>query len=196
MLRAQTTASLVRISRGCPLKSRAIGSSRSYSLAVNSGLSTNARFATGAALASGVAAGTLWALQTRPSRTISNDEVVAVEEIFEKAAVSLDEMKAAQAREAASLTAYVWGSNRSNTLTPATSTSASEVVRSPKPVPALSGRAFRDLVLQEGYAAAVDENGDVMQWGNGFSGHTSTGALETILKGRVCILRTLLIQPT
>lgn len=60
---------------------------------------------------------------------------------------------------------FLWGSNEHAVVAP--DQQQSEVVRRPRLLQ--DGLALRDLHLQETYGAAVDVNGDVLQWGDGFA---------------------------
>ena len=56
-----------------------------------------------------------------------------------------------------------------------------EVVRKPKAIPAFEGLTLRDLILHETFAVAVDEKGDILQWGDGYSPRSEP---EVTLKGK------------
>ncbi|WFD44597.1 hypothetical protein MPSI1_003265 [Malassezia psittaci] len=58
-----------------------------------------------------------------------------------------------------------WGSNAHKVVAPQSSKSS---VKTPTPIPAFDGVALRDLQLAKTYGAAVDADGDVLQWGTGF----------------------------
>jgi alpha-tubulin suppressor-like RCC1 family protein len=61
---------------------------------------------------------------------------------------------------------YAWGSNRYNVVAPDSPTTT--FVKSPRSIPYFDGMALRDISMEERHGAAVDANGDVMQWGLGF----------------------------
>ncbi|GAA94139.1 hypothetical protein E5Q_00787 [Mixia osmundae IAM 14324] len=61
---------------------------------------------------------------------------------------------------------FLWGSNKHNVTAP--HQPDVEVIKQPKPFVLLDGVALRELVLHEKYAVAIDEHGDLLQWGDGF----------------------------
>lgn len=61
---------------------------------------------------------------------------------------------------------FAWGSNRYNVVAP--DSPATTFVKSPRSIPYFDGIALRDLSMEERHGAAVDANGDVLQWGLGF----------------------------
>ncbi|TFK55231.1 RCC1/BLIP-II [Heliocybe sulcata] len=66
------------------------------------------------------------------------------------------------------LNSFVWGSNKSNTISP--EDAKVDSFRLPSPVKWLQNIALRDLALHEGHAACIDARGNVYQWGDGFFG--------------------------
>ncbi|UZJ56549.1 hypothetical protein CBS101457_005869 [Exobasidium rhododendri] len=61
---------------------------------------------------------------------------------------------------------YAWGSNRYNVVAP--DAPLTTFVKTPRSIPYFDGIALRDLSMEERHGAAVDANGDVLQWGLGF----------------------------
>ncbi|KFH69647.1 hypothetical protein MVEG_04453 [Podila verticillata NRRL 6337] len=61
----------------------------------------------------------------------------------------------------------LWGSNKHGLVDP-TGNSAG-IIQIPQRLAAFQGQVLRDLKLAEDVAAAVDENGNVYQWGDGFN---------------------------
>lgn len=61
---------------------------------------------------------------------------------------------------------YAWGSNTGKVVAP---DSNETVIKTPRRIPYFDGRILRDLRLDENFGAAVTENGDLVQWGAGFS---------------------------
>ncbi|KAF9328902.1 hypothetical protein BG006_007994 [Podila minutissima] len=61
----------------------------------------------------------------------------------------------------------LWGSNKHGLVDP-TGNSAG-IIQIPQRLAAFQGQVLRDLKLSEDVAAAVDENGNVFQWGDGFN---------------------------
>ncbi|KAM0792159.1 hypothetical protein ACM66B_004856 [Microbotryomycetes sp. NB124-2] len=62
---------------------------------------------------------------------------------------------------------FMWGRNSHNQAAP--HAPELDMVKKPKLVKSLNGMVLRDLVIAESYAAAVDAQGDVIMWGQGFS---------------------------
>lgn len=93
-------------------------------------------------------------LQRRSSKQVRKDE--------EKIAV------AAPAPQAAtdSLSVYAWGANKYRVAAP--DLASEHDVRIPRPIPAFDGVALRDIWMGETHAAAIDAQGDLIQWGVGF----------------------------
>ncbi|KAF6764701.1 regulator of chromosome condensation 1/beta-lactamase-inhibitor protein II [Ephemerocybe angulata] len=75
---------------------------------------------------------------------------------------------ASQVLDEDNLHTLVWGSNRTKLLSP--NAKSNDTVRTPAVASWLDGVALRDLQLHENYAACIDANGDVYQWGEGFYG--------------------------
>jgi alpha-tubulin suppressor-like RCC1 family protein len=61
---------------------------------------------------------------------------------------------------------YAWGSNTGKVVAPE---SNEAVVKTPRRIPYFDGQILRDLKLDRNFGAAVTENGDLVQWGTGFS---------------------------
>ncbi|KAG0344598.1 hypothetical protein BG004_004341 [Podila humilis] len=61
----------------------------------------------------------------------------------------------------------LWGSNKNGLVDPSGKSAA--VIQIPQRLPLFQGQILRDLKLSDDIAAAVDEKGDVYQWGNGFN---------------------------
>jgi alpha-tubulin suppressor-like RCC1 family protein len=66
------------------------------------------------------------------------------------------------------------------------------LVRSPRSIPYFDGMALRHILLEEKHAAAIDANGDLLQWGLGFfdascrtkKSSVSSGAIDEVPLGR------------
>ncbi|RDB24241.1 Protein FMP25, mitochondrial [Hypsizygus marmoreus] len=128
----------------------------------------------GAVLSSGVlAAYILWYTNTH---TVHNDAAspIALGKA-KQAGPSL--IAGGDVGEVEGLRSVVWGSNRSNTLTP----DELEVIRTPSVAGWLDGVALRDLALHRDHAACVDARGDVYQWGSGYAGADSDKRLKPTL---------------
>lgn len=80
-------------------------------------------------------------------------------------AASLSQQEIMRARSI-SQGVYAWGSNRYNVVAP--DSPATTFVKSPRSIPYFDGIALRHLSMEERHGAAVDLNGDVVQWGLGF----------------------------
>jgi alpha-tubulin suppressor-like RCC1 family protein len=61
---------------------------------------------------------------------------------------------------------YVWGSNSGKVVAP---DSDEKYVKSPRRLSFFDGQVLRHLKLDRNFAAAIDEKGDLLQWGTAFS---------------------------
>ena len=61
---------------------------------------------------------------------------------------------------------YAWGSNSGRVVAP---DSDEALIKQPRRIPFFDGILLRDLKLDRNFGAAIDENGDLLQWGTGFS---------------------------
>ncbi|KAI4268919.1 MAG: hypothetical protein L6R38_007673 [Xanthoria sp. 2 TBL-2021] len=61
---------------------------------------------------------------------------------------------------------YVWGSNSGRVVAP---DSDEQIIRTPRRIAFFDGLLLRDIKLDRNFGAAITENGDLLQWGNGFS---------------------------
>jgi alpha-tubulin suppressor-like RCC1 family protein len=61
---------------------------------------------------------------------------------------------------------YAWGSNSGRVVDP---DSTVTIVKAPRRIKYFNGKLLRDLKLDEKSGAAIAENGDLIQWGKGFS---------------------------
>jgi len=61
---------------------------------------------------------------------------------------------------------YAWGSNRDGVVDLA---STETIIKTPRRIRYFDGKLLRDLKLDEKSGAAIEENGDLIQWGKGFS---------------------------
>ena len=61
---------------------------------------------------------------------------------------------------------YAWGSNSGRVVAP---DSDEKFIKTPQRVPYFDGALLRDLKLNGNFAAAIDEKGDLLQWGVGYS---------------------------
>jgi alpha-tubulin suppressor-like RCC1 family protein len=74
---------------------------------------------------------------------------------------------------------YAWGSNSGKVVAP---DSDEAFIKTPRRIPFFDGKLIRDIKLDRNFGAAIAENGDLLQWGTGFSA-TSSGP-EVTLKGK------------
>ncbi|KFY81980.1 hypothetical protein V498_08672 [Pseudogymnoascus sp. VKM F-4517 (FW-2822)] len=78
---------------------------------------------------------------------------------------------------------FAWGSNTGHVVAPESNEPA---IKSPKRITYFDGLVLRDLKLDRNFGAAVTENGDVLQWGAGYStdlpGPTATLTGQNITK--------------
>lgn len=65
---------------------------------------------------------------------------------------------------------YAWGSNSGRVVAP----DSDEIsVKTPRRIPYFDGKLIRDIKLDRNFGAAIAENGDLLQWGAGFSTRTT-----------------------
>lgn len=74
---------------------------------------------------------------------------------------------------------YAWGSNTGLVANP---DSNEFVVKTPRRIPYFDGMVLRDVKLDQNFGAAIAENGDLIQWGKGYS-RTDCKPIKT-LKGK------------
>ena len=74
---------------------------------------------------------------------------------------------------------YAWGSNIGRVVAP---DSEETFIKKPRRIAYFDGKLLRDIKLDRYFGAAIGENGDLLQWGTGFSS-TSQGPTPT-LKGK------------
>lgn len=61
---------------------------------------------------------------------------------------------------------YAWGSNAGKTVAP---DSDDKFVKTPRRIRYFDGKLLRDIKLDRNFGAAIDEQGDLLQWGTAFS---------------------------
>ena len=61
---------------------------------------------------------------------------------------------------------YAWGSNVGRVVAP---DSDETIIKTPRRIPYLDDKLIRDIKLDRNFGAAIAENGDLLQWGTGFS---------------------------
>ncbi|OCK81333.1 mitochondrial protein-like protein Fmp25, partial [Lepidopterella palustris CBS 459.81] len=64
---------------------------------------------------------------------------------------------------------YAWGSNSGRVVAP---DSDDAIVKTPRRIPFFDGVLLRDIKMDRNFAAAIDEKGDLLQWGTAFSEDT------------------------
>ena len=64
---------------------------------------------------------------------------------------------------------YAWGSNSGRVVAP---DSDDSLIKQPRRIPFFDGLLLRDIKLDRDFGAAVTENGDLLQWGIGYSKET------------------------
>ena len=74
---------------------------------------------------------------------------------------------------------YAWGSNSGKVAAP---DSDETYIKTPRRIPYFDGVLLRDIKLDRGFGAAITENGDLLQWGTGYSKDNPQPALT--LKGK------------
>lgn len=61
---------------------------------------------------------------------------------------------------------YAWGSNSGRVVAP---DSTENIVKTPRRIPFFDGKLLRDVKLDRYFGAAIDEKGDLYQWGTGYA---------------------------
>ena len=61
---------------------------------------------------------------------------------------------------------YAWGSNTGRVVAP---DSDETLIKQPRRIPYFDGMLLRDMKLDRNFGAAITENGDLLQWGDGYS---------------------------
>ena len=74
---------------------------------------------------------------------------------------------------------YAWGSNSGRVAAP---DSQDNFVKTPRRIPFFDGVLLRDIKMERNFAAAIDEKGDLLQWGTDFSKDTTQPT--STLKGK------------
>ncbi|KAG6014082.1 hypothetical protein E4U43_006956 [Claviceps pusilla] len=74
---------------------------------------------------------------------------------------------------------YAWGSNAGKVIDPH---SSEKYIKLPRRIPGFENQLLRDLKLTQSFGAAIDETGNLIQWGLGFSKDDPTPAIT--LKGK------------
>lgn len=71
---------------------------------------------------------------------------------------------------------YAWGSNCGRVVAPDLDET---IIKTPRRIPYFDGKLVRDIKLDRYFGAAISENGDLLQWGTGFS-PDSRGPVPTL----------------
>ncbi|KAF7198185.1 Protein FMP25, mitochondrial [Pseudocercospora fuligena] len=66
---------------------------------------------------------------------------------------------------------YAWGSNSGRVVAP---DSDERVIKTPRRIPYFDGMLLRDIKLDRNFGAAIDERGDLIQWGVGYAADVKT----------------------
>ena len=74
---------------------------------------------------------------------------------------------------------YAWGSNSGRVVAP---DSTESVIKTPRRIPFFDGKLLRDIQMDRNFAAAIDEHGNLLQWGTAYAPDTKV-PVET-LKGK------------
>ena len=61
---------------------------------------------------------------------------------------------------------YAWGSNSGRVVAP---DSDESIIKQPRRIPYFDGMLLRDMKMDRNFGAAITENGDLLQWGDGYS---------------------------
>ncbi|KAF2084507.1 RCC1/BLIP-II [Saccharata proteae CBS 121410] len=74
---------------------------------------------------------------------------------------------------------YAWGSNAGKVVAP---DSQESMVKTPRRIPFFDGVLLRDLKMDRNFGAAINEKGDLLQWGTGYDKENASPAVT--LKGK------------
>ncbi|EON68893.1 hypothetical protein W97_08151 [Coniosporium apollinis CBS 100218] len=74
---------------------------------------------------------------------------------------------------------YAWGSNSGRVVAP---DSSEANIRTPRRIPFFDGLLLRDLKMDRTFGAAINEKGDLLQWGTGYS--KDSNSPEVTLRGK------------
>nr|POE96939.1 protein fmp25, mitochondrial [Quercus suber] len=74
---------------------------------------------------------------------------------------------------------YAWGSNTGRVVAP---DSTESVIKTPRRIPFFDGQLLRDVKLDRTFGAAIDEKGNLLQWGTGYAPDTTSPKMT--LKGK------------
>jgi len=66
---------------------------------------------------------------------------------------------------------YAWGSNSGRVVAP---DSTDNVIKTPRRITFFDGKLLRDIKLDRSFGAAIDERGDLLQWGTGYAPDTTS----------------------
>jgi len=81
---------------------------------------------------------------------------------------------------------YAWGSNTGRVVAP---DSTENVIKTPRRVPFFDGKLLRDIKLDRNFGAAVDEKGNLFQWGTGYAADVKEPVMT--LKGKDLVALTI-----
>lgn len=172
-LRSAPRAAATAVSSASHLSPAARRMVHSARPSVASGRSRSARGGVAVAAASLAAAAVGYGLYAAPDRVHLDAAGVSAPPLSRRSSKNMrkDEEAIAASAPAAqvaqdSLSVYAWGDNTYRVVAP--DLDGQHHVRMPRPISAFDGVALRDLWLGETHGAAVDANGDLMQWGLGF----------------------------
>lgn len=79
---------------------------------------------------------------------------------------------------------YAWGSNNGRVVAP---DSDEAVIKFPRRIPYFDGQLLRDIKLDRSFGAAISENGDLLQWGTGYSDYAREPVVTLKGKGLVSL---------
>lgn len=79
---------------------------------------------------------------------------------------------------------YAWGSNSGRVVAP---DSDEALIKFPRRIPYFDGQLLRDIKLDRSFGAAISENGDLLQWGTGYSDDVREPVITLKGKGLVSL---------
>jgi alpha-tubulin suppressor-like RCC1 family protein len=94
------------------------------------------------------------------------EDAIAAKTATPKVAGDLDSQYVQEKRSLKSPGVYLWGNNAYRVVDP---DSDQTVIKTPRKLSYFEGQVLRDLKLAEKSGAAITENGDLVQWGKGYS---------------------------
>jgi alpha-tubulin suppressor-like RCC1 family protein len=160
-----------RASKGPVVQRRCFRAANSSRVAVGNRSTPRARTAA-FLLSATVGAGSLYLIYPSQLHAEAAEAVPAPGEVRfeERSEKGLQDLTASQHQQAKKSWeepgVYAWGSNSGRVIDP---DSDETIIKKPRRIAYFDGKLIRDIKLDRNFAAAIDENGDLLQWGVAFS---------------------------